>query len=1591
MVLLIFVFGITRNSLDFGEYFFPESENEDNSFFSDYRVYKGLYEASGDFEIRFNNGISFDPKVSKPSIPEPLRLKKDTDYMLVQFYGPIREDWSSTLKKYADLIDYFHNYTYLVKVKNSSFKNTIDKLPYVRWAGYYEPVMKVQGFLVKAVEDKNDGEVEITIRLFDNGDLKVVEDIINDNKGRIIISYGGRNKIINAVVPYSSIPFLAEIEDVAAITGERFYKYPTNDSAQFTLQTKTWRIRRVWDKGITGANSTRLSWCDTGLMTTHNMFRDPSYSYTTFDTIPNHRKIYAYLNNAADWGGGYADSVGFGDENGHGTHTGGTIGGNDAPVGGTSNRDGMSKDAKIIHVDCVGSSGRMFILNDAYNLFDKVYWLGSNIMSNSWGSAPQSPAAADTVHIGNYLVFSRTADMYMWEHKDFLNFHSAGNNGGSTVSGANRCATEACNKNGITAGAVGFWRSTALDYTRTLQSYSARGTDDGRFKPDLVGVGTLVSSYNTGDASYVSSQGTSMACPSLAGIAGLIFEYINRGWYPTGTVVASNGWKPSAALVKAILINSAMLDITNYTGGPTPQAGFGRPCLDSVLYFQGDSSKLGIVDDSIGLVTGDVAEYRFNVGSNVSSLKVSLVWTDYPANENANPTLVNNLNLSVIDPSNNEYKGNVFSSGVSVTGGSYDTLNNVEIVLRNSPATGEWKVRVIAQNIPFGPQPYALVVRYSKTSATGVVFLNKSVYSRYDTVFVRVEDSSVTTPVTVTLFTKMMTDTETVTLSGSNWVYKGSIPIGWGSPGRGNGKIDVYDTDTIFAQYTDANPSGTSRTYAIVQANNYFIISNVRADTVGGFSAIIKWKTTRDSDSKVYFGTSPSNLNLRDSLSTLTKEHRIELKGLTPNMLYYFDVESKDFRGNKVKDDNGGAHYTFTTGVGGGADILVIELKDNFQGLTGTPHPKFVADAIIQSGWSYDWLITLDPATQFSRGLMKQYKAVILWPSMGENYPPLTDPQRDTIKNYLEKGGRILFNGHDFGWALADPTSQYYTAARAAWYQNYCMATYRYDLTPTGNFLLYGYSGDPISDGYSSTGATYYPYRSGAAADSISPVNNVTWSTGSVSGTGTGVWKWNSTTGGRVGVRWESTNPVGTSGDGVWGGYRTRVCNSAFEIMQIDTVNNPSSVRVDFINKHLIWLIGHNHPIVNITSPVGGSTYTGNTISIQWTASADAGNGAALDSIFIYYSPNSGQTWNLIVKNTASSLTSPYTWDITSLTNNNKYRVMIIAKDKNVYPSLTGKSVTGEFTISRTGGDLTGPFVIPGSIRFSINPVTQGNSFTLYATISDSGCGNSNVYAAEWSRGETPANPGSGTAMSAQDGSFNSVVENVTSTVSTSGWAYGDHKIWIRGADNTAKAPRWGNPSYNVITIQGGILATEITNFIAYSTRNGVEIKWKSNVDYITSFEIEKSLGNDNFENIGEMPFEKECHYIDRNVKEGNIYTYRLIANFNDGRRKIYDPYNVLVLFTPIPDVFGLNTLKNLKDKIKMEYQIPEKAFVSIKVYSITGSLIKTIVNEEKEAGYYPIIWDGKNNNREIIGNGIYFIRMEADKFKKSEKVLFLR
>ena len=55
-------------------------------------------------------------------------------------------------------------------------------------------------------------------------------------------------------------------------------------------------------------------------------------------------------------------------------------------------------------------------------------------------------------------------------------------------------------------------------------------------------------------------------------------------------------------------------------------------------------------------------------------------------------------------------------------------------------------------------------------------------------------------------------------------------------------------------------------------------------------STVIKWRTNSSTDSKVWYGTNPNNLNLTKSIAGSTIDHEIIIDGLIANTTYYYAI-----------------------------------------------------------------------------------------------------------------------------------------------------------------------------------------------------------------------------------------------------------------------------------------------------------------------------------------------------------------------------------------------------------------------------------------------------------------------------------------------------------------------------------------------------------------------------------------------------------------------------------------------------------------------------------------------------------------------------
>ncbi len=74
-----------------------------------------------------------------------------------------------------------------------------------------------------------------------------------------------------------------------------------------------------------------------------------------------------------------------------------------------------------------------------------------------------------------------------------------------------------------------------------------------------------------------------------------------------------------------------------------------------------------------------------------------------------------------------------------------------------------------------------------------------------------------------------------------------------------------------------------------------------------------------------------------------------------------------------------------------------------------------------------------------------------------------------------------------------------------------------------------------------------------------------------------------------------------------------------------------------------------------------------------------------------------------------------------------------------------------------------------------------------------------------------------------------------------------------------------------------------------------------------------------------------------------------------------------------------------------IRYDVREKGLVSIRIYDVSGRLVRTLVNDVKEAGSWTAAWDGKNDAGAPAASGIYFCKMRAGEFEATRKLVMLR
>jgi len=94
-----------------------------------------------------------------------------------------------------------------------------------------------------------------------------------------------------------------------------------------------------------------------------------------------------------------------------------------------------------------------------------------------------------------------------------------------------------------------------------------------------------------------------------------------------------------------------------------------------------------------------------------------------------------------------------------------------------------------------------------------------------------------------------------------------------------------------------------------------------------------------------------------------------------------------------------------------------------------------------------------------------------------------------------------------------------------------------------------------------------------------------------------------------------------------------------------------------------------------------------------------------------------------------------------------------------------------------------------------------------------------------------------------------------------------------------------------------------------------------------------------------------------------------------------------------VPTTFALeqNYPNPFNPSTTVRYQIPSDANVNLDVYNLQGQKIRTLIAKEQKAGYYSVVWDGRNEAGQTVSSGLYLYRVQAGSFVAVHKMMLIK
>jgi hypothetical protein len=192
------------------------------------------------------------------------------------------------------------------------------------------------------------------------------------------------------------------------------------------------------------------------------------------------------------------------------------------------------------------------------------------------------------------------------------------------------------------------------------------------------------------------------------------------------------------------------------------------------------------------------------------------------------------------------------------------------------------------------------------------------------------------------------------------------------------------------------------------------------------------------------------------------------------------------------------------------------------------------------------------------------------------------------------------------------------------------------------------------------------------------------------------------------------------------------------------------------------------------------------------------------------------------------------------------------------------------------------------------------------------------------------------------------------------------------------------------------------SNFaLSILANNTVSLRWADPVDKDFQYFAVYRGTTAGFDPKGTKPIATliGTNYVDNDVKIGDKYYYTVSA-FDFAGNESKHPQPLLANITSVaergggvPTEYALeqNYPNPFNPETTIKYQLPASSHVRLSIYTALGQEIRLLVDYTQPPAYHQIVWDGRDNAGNPLPSGVYFYRLETDKFTAIKKMVMMK